>query len=855
MEVAAGTRFGPYEIVSRIGAGGMGEVWRANDTRLGRGVAIKILPAAFAGNAQWKVRFEREAKAIAHLSHPHICALHDVGDNYLVMELLEGQTLADRLRKGPLPLADVIRYGTQIAAALGSAHAQNVIHRDLKPANIMLTKSGAKLLDFGLAKSLPLASSADATTINNPITEEGTLLGTLPYMAPEQLEGIAADARTDIFALGSVLYEMVTGHRAFEAGSHASLITKIMATEPPPIASIDPLAPPLLEHLIRRCLRKDPEERWQSARDVANELEWVADAQAIAPKRPSGKAAWIVAALIALAAGTTEVWRITSTRKVPSRLERLSIALPNGTSVSGENSDILDISSDGRRIVFRSEQGGELFLRKLDESEARPVPGTAGAVSPFFSPDGQWIAYIHQGKLVKIPVSGGVAATICDARGFRSGTWGRDGTIVFAALFQGLQRVSADGGQPVPLTKISNSHLLHRWPSFLPDGDHVVFSSLEDASGDYDRADLMVIALSTGATSKIFHGGTHARYATGHLLFGKRGTLFAAPFDLKTLKINGAMRALTDVLSVGPAGIAHFAVASDGTLIMLPHSVADEVPPEVVSIDHNGVRTPVKVKGACRGLRVSPDGRRIAFDTSDEEGFRIEVAIYDLAHESWAALRSEGATHTPVWSPDSQEVVLSSNANGPFNLVRMSVDESRPPVPLTHRDDWPNATSWSPDGRYIAVDANRSGNSSDIEVIEVSTGRAAPFVAGLNVGSGWFSPDGRWIAYSEQLDDDHPAICIRPFPGPGPKTQVTREPSGPPHWIGNRIYFGKKDGVYAVDVTTEPHVTIGPERLVAKIEERTAFDVTPDGKTIFAITRKASAADITHIDVLRGWAQ
>src|SRR5262249_35438561 len=412
--VSAGTRFGPYEIVSRVGAGGMGEVWKGRDTRLGRSVAIKILPSELAQNAQFKVRLEREAKTISQLNHPNICTLYDVGDDYLVMELLEGETLADRLGRGPLPLPDVLKYGAQIAEALDSAHRAGVVHRDLKPGNVMITRSGAKLLDFGLAKVTELGGF-DGTTVQKPLTQEGTILGTFQYMAPEQLEAAEADARTDIFALGAMLYEMATGQRAFAATSKAALIAASVKDQPRPISEIQPLAPPAFEHIVARCLAKDPEDRWQSARDVAQELRWIAEggsqvgvpARVSATRRPNVRLAWIAAAIaVVVAIGAAWMaWRLVRSVEPPHVMR---FSAPNTLSSRPvETYGAIAISPDGREIVYSAASGTSkmLFRRAIDRFEPTPIAGSEGAVQPFFSPDGKWVGFFARQRLWKVPLS------------------------------------------------------------------------------------------------------------------------------------------------------------------------------------------------------------------------------------------------------------------------------------------------------------------------------------------------------------------------------------------------------------------------------------------------------------------
>src|SRR5262245_11403851 len=471
MTHTAGTRLGPYELLSPLGAGGMGEVWRGKDTRLDRSVAVKILPAGFAGDEERRIRFEREAKTISSLSHPHICTLFDVGREgeaqFLVMELLEGESLADRLQKGPLPLEQVARFGAQVAEALDAAHKQGIVHRDLKPGNVVLTKSGAKLLDFGLARPGAgiggLSDSTEMPTQAKPLTNAGTLLGTFQYMAPEQLEGAEADARTDIFALGALLYEMATGRRAFQGSSRTSLIAAIVSSQPAPISTVTPMTPAALDHVVRRCLEKDPDDRWQSARDVAASLHWIGEsgsqagiAAPLAPRRKiREKLAWGVAALMSLVAVVTAVAYVS--RPAPSRRPfRATIEPPPGHALIPFDQFGLSLSPDGKTLAFVCAAGDgrrQIWLRSLSEMAARPVPETDGGWYPFWSPDGQSLGFFADGKLKAIDLRGGSPRTLAEAPSGRGGSWGRNGTVLFAPnISSPILRVSSQGGKTEPVT-------------------------------------------------------------------------------------------------------------------------------------------------------------------------------------------------------------------------------------------------------------------------------------------------------------------------------------------------------------------------------------------------------------------
>lgn len=516
MPLNAGSRLGPYEIVSQLGAGGMGEVYKARDSRLDRTVAIKILPSHLADNPDLKQRFEREARTISSLSHPHICVLHDIGHqdgvDYLVMEFLEGETLASRLARGPLPVDQVLRYGVEIADAVDKAHRRGIVHRDLKPGNIMLTRSGAKLLDFGLAKlrrSEPAVGLSLLPTQSAPLTAEGSIVGTLQYMAPEQLEGKEAEARTDIFALGAVIYEMVTGKKAFEAESQASLIAAILDRDPAPISDVQPLAPAALDHIVRKCLVKSPDERWQSAHDLTTELQWIAEQGAqldrSLPQKPRGLRAyvpWSLAALASVLAAILAIFYFYFAPESTAQTVRFARILPEDVP----NVSTVALSPDGSQMAFVTGAGDNtrLWVHSLNSLERRQLPGTEGAILPFWSPDNLFIGFFAQGKLKKIAVAGGPALTLtpCDASWPpKGGAWSRDGIILFASR-EGIQRVSPAGGVSSAVTKLERSRqeTYPTYPQFLPDGRSFLFAV---GSREPKHAGIYVASLDSSEKRKI----------------------------------------------------------------------------------------------------------------------------------------------------------------------------------------------------------------------------------------------------------------------------------------------------------------------------------------------------------------
>src|ERR1700737_1960134 len=529
MAILPGRRLGPYEILSSVGAGGMGEVYRARDTRLDRIVAIKVLPTHLADRSELRERFEREARTIASLNHPHICTLFDIGCqdgiDFLVMEYLEGETLAQRLVKGPLPLEQELQFAIEISDALDKAHRKGVTHRDLKPGNIMLTKTGTKLLDFGLAKLKQEVAPANVQpsqlpTANDPLTAHGAIVGTLQYMAPEQLEGNEVDARTDIFAFGAVVYEMATRKRAFEGKTQASVIGAILKDDPPPVSSLQPMTPPALDRVVKRCLAKDPDDRWQSANDLTNELKWIAEggsqvtlaATAEAERvsaRWQGPMLWaVVSVLLVAGVASLAIWNL---RRLPSPqpVSRLTITLPPGQQFAGLDTGVaVALSPDGTHFAYAALLGGtqQLYLRALDSLEAKPIPDTEGATSPFFSPDSQWVGFFADGKMKKVSASGGAVLILADAPQPRGASWGSQGMIAFEpAGAEALQQVADAGGTPHPLTRFETGEISHRWPEYLPGGKAVLFA-VDKGGNNWNNAQIAVQSAATGGRRTVING-------------------------------------------------------------------------------------------------------------------------------------------------------------------------------------------------------------------------------------------------------------------------------------------------------------------------------------------------------------
>jgi len=634
----AGHRLGPYEIVAPLGAGGMGEVYKARDTRLDRTVAIKVLPSSLASDAQFRERFDREARAISQLDHPHICAVHDVGEqdgvSYLVMQYLEGETLATRLaaasarRDGPgLPLDQALTIAIQIAGALDCAHRAGIVHRDLKPGNVMLTGAGAKLLDFGLAKSSPAAVAPGGASMlpTTPpgLTAQGTILGTLQYMAPEQLEGGSVDARTDIFAFGALVHEMCTGKRAFEGKSGAGVVAAILEHHPVPISSLQSLAPAALDRVVTTCLAKNPDDRWQSARDLLRELKWIAEGRSSPDRVPESTTttrrwltnatlAWGIALLSVIGFVAVLLMRTAPAPSFPSAPQaalRLTVTLPDGARLVHGAFPALALSPDGSRLAYVAERQGvpRLYLRQMDTFETREVPGSEGAATPFFSPDGQWVGFAGGGKLKKVSISGGQPIALADAVLMWGATWGADDTIIFGQSDVGLSRISSSGGQTSAATTLDSTAKEggHLWPHLLPDGKSMLLT-VGTIGTNMERARIVLHSLESGKRRVLIEGGSNAQYvASGHIVYGVGGSLMAAPFDLVSGAITGASVPILHGVTRSDVGVSQFSVSRTGALVFAPGPVM--TPKRTLSwVDRIGTEIPCRFPLEPTGRRVSP---------------------------------------------------------------------------------------------------------------------------------------------------------------------------------------------------------------------------------------------------------
>jgi eukaryotic-like serine/threonine-protein kinase len=869
MPLTPGTKFGPYEIRSALGAGGMGEVYSALDTRLDRHVAIKVLAGHLSSSPELKQRLEREARAISALNHPSICQLYDIGSqdgiDFLVMEFLEGETLADRLRKGALPLNEILKIGIAMADALAVAHRQGIVHRDLKPGNIMLTKGGAKLMDFGLAKPLglpaagPAPSSAPsftaAPTVSgpsplSPLTAVGSVVGTIQYMSPEQIEGREADARSDIFAFGAVLYEMVTGNRPFQGKSQISVASSILEKDPEPLSVLKPETPAAFEHVVFACLQKNPEERFQTAHDLKLELQWIASGKssaaavatpATAPPTSfrSERLAWLAALVIvtlAALAGGTFLLRPTQ----PPRVFRTFINPPEKAifNLAGDSAGPPVLSPDGASIAFTatgSDGKSLLYIRSTDSAEAHSLPGTEAAIFPFWSPDSHSLGFFANGKLKTIEVNGGVPQAICDAQLGRGGAWGENGAIVFSASpTSPLMRVGASGGAPAPLTTVDAAqHTSHRWPFFLPDGRHFLYLALNhDASKSANDA-IFYASVDGRENRPLLNAQSNAVYADGYLLYARGDQLMAQPFDPARGTLSGTPRAVAKgVMNDATTWHMDATASAAGVLIFASGGSGDL---QLVWLDRNGKQVGA-VADAFPNLSfaaLSPQGDRVALQCNMDSGL-TDIWVFDLARGVRTRLTFGPATNTsPVWSPDGKWIAYASLRGKSYSLFRKPSDGSGREELLMAADLQVVASDWSRDGKSIFYWSG-SDDALGAWVLPLEGDRKPRKV--LDRGSqSVLSPDGHWLAYTS-TESGGVEVYVVGYGGAQGKWQVSVKGGAYPQWSadGKQLYYLDP----SFDVLTVPVRSIGgalqfgaAQTLIATWSAPTVFySVSPDGK-------------------------
>jgi len=871
---------GHYEVIEKIGAGGMGEVYSARDRRLDRIVAIKVLPGHLSQNPELKQRFEREARAISQLSHPHICRLYDIGKedgiDFLVMECLEGENLAQRLDRGPLPLDELLRTAIQIADALDKAHRQGVIHRDLKPGNIMMTPDGAKLLDFGLAKSdVPVSSSSEtdlaaAPTVSSPLTAQGMVLGTFQYMAPEQVEGQPVDQRTDIFAFGAVLYEMATGKKAFTGRTQASLIASIIKENPPPIAQLQPMTPPALDRVVQTCLAKDPDDRRQSMHDLVLELRWIAEggSQAGVPapvavrRRSRERLAWILAAAATALALVAAVVAVVNLRpREPPATIRFQIPAPEGTNWVGSPK----VSPDGRMIAFNAGNANgvpSLWVRPLDALQPRNLPGTDGAARPFWSPDSRYLGFFTDGKLKKVAVDGGPPQTIAEARSGADGTWGVDGTILFdGGMADSIRAVPAVGGVPSPATQLDRERgeQVHAWPQFL--GDSRSFTYLAVLNGGSSEA--FIGSLDPGERRAIGSGSSRVEFdPAGFLVFARDRMLMAQPFDLGALKTTGEAFPIVESVDIGRAGLADFSISRNGVLAF---QSAGARTAQLVWVDRNGrelrrVGQPADYSEPT----VSPDGKRIAVGIADPRSGSGDLWILEPARNITSRFTFDEADDaTPSWSHDGRWIAFYSDRDGLQGIYLRDASGAGDAKLLLEATERHLPSGWSTDDRYLITTEFVDGNITIIPMTDPPGEPIAWLATGFFEGQGTFSPDGSRIAYASNESGGF-EIYVQDFPGPGGKWQISNAGGTEPQWSpdGSELYYlDRSRRLMAVAITTTPRfeaqvpVVLFQSNVRADIVTRNRYVVGSGGKSFLLVvpdTEQALAPTTVVVNWMAG---
>ncbi|MGA2923924.1 MAG: protein kinase [Candidatus Sulfotelmatobacter sp.] len=868
MTLPPGTRLGPYEITAPLGAGGMGEVYKARDTRLNRIVAIKV------SNEQFSERFEREAHAVAALNHSNVCTLHDVGPNYLVMEYIEGTPL-----RGPLPLQQALKYAAQICDALDAAHRKGITHRDLKPGNILVTKTGIKLLDFGLAKIGPDSNPLSDATLSKALTGKNEIVGTLYYMSPEQLQsqatGQEVDARSDIFSFGLVLYEMLTGKRAFDGSSPATVIAGIMER---PAPSIGEMAPAALDRLLKRCLEKDPENRWQNARDLKNELEWIAQAPVDGGRAPSSTERhlplpWIAAVVLALVAAGASWIAYRATRPAELKpLVRLEVDLGHDVYLNALGGSDIVLSPDGTRIAYLSRN--HLFTRTLDQLSATELTITPGATSPFFSPDGRWIGFVAGGKLRKVSVEGGTEIALCDATSSYTGAdWGEEGIIIASLRVSGgLSRVPSNGGAPTPVTELEGEERTHRWPQILPGGKAILFTA-ENSTVGFDDANIEVVTLTDHRRKTLQHGGTYGRYLAasggkGYLIFVSRGTLFAVAFDAEKLETFGSpIPVLQQVSYSAMFGSAKVSFSRSGTLMYRSHEL-DASRVVIQWMDAAGKSQLLLDKpGLFVNPHLSPDGERLAVANDDAKS---GIWVYDIRRDTLSPLTGERNGTNPVWTPDGRYIVYQA-ADG-ISFAR--ADGGSKPEILMESREYRYPSAFSPDGKTLAF--YQSGAQGfelwtvpvEREGEKLRAGKPELFHStsfghrGAN-----FSADGRWLAYSSN-ESASSQVYVRAFPGNGGHWQISSNGGTTPIFSrsGKELFFfdATNDRIMVVSYSAKGDSFVAEKPRVWSRQSVSLtmsgavgaqYDLAPDGKRIAVATYAAGATqqDAGHVIFLENF--
>jgi Tol biopolymer transport system component len=886
MALTSGTRLGSYDVVAQIGAGGMGEVYQAHDTKLGRDVAIKVLPEAFAHDAERLSRFQREAKMLAALNHPNIATIHGLeqsGDtSYLVMELVSGETLSDRVKRdGAVPIEETLAIAKQIAEALEAAHEKGIIHRDLKPANVKVTPEGkVKVLDFGLAKAFAgdatIEDIGNSPTLSMAATMQGVILGTAAYMSPEQARGKSVDKRTDIWAFGCVLYELLSGKASFQGEDITDILAAVVRAEPD-WNHLPPSTPTKIRDLLRRCLQKDRTLRMQAAGDLRIEIHealtipvTVERMEVLKGVRALGRQ-WLIVGLGALflvaVIASLATWNLKPSPAPPAQpVSRSVMMLPAGQrlDVGPGTGPAVVLSPDGSLLAYGAVEGGahRLYLRAMDSLEAKAIPDTEGAVDPFFSPDGRWLGFFADGKLKKISVSGGAALTIGNTISNsivpRGASWGSQGMIAFApTTADPLLQVSDVGGTPQLLTRVEKGDTGYLWPEFLPGGKAVLFAArVVEGSG------VAVQSIATGERRNLIPGGTQPHYAvSGHLIYAQGGNLIAAPFDPQRLAIVGLSVPVIEGVLQSPNGAAQYSISATGSLVYVPGTI-QSAQRTLVWVSRNGTEQLLSAPAhSYVQPRVSPDGKRIAVNITEQQ---VQVWLYDLTRDTLTRFTFEGSTNSAqAWTPDGKRIAFQSTKEGPQpNLFWQMADGSGGLERLTTSQSRHAPSSWSPDGELLAYVDSTPTTGTDIWVLRLSDRKVQPFLqTPFNETAPRFSPDGHWLAYVSD-ESGRNEIYVQPYPGPGGKWQISTDGGTEPVWNpnGRELFYRTVDKMMAVDIVTQPSFSMGkPQMLFAERYLPTPgslpnYDVSPDGQRFLMVkpVEQAQAAP-TQINVVLNW--
>ena len=883
MTLTAGTHLGSYELVAQIGAGGMGEVYQAHDSKLGRDVAIKVLPEAFAHDPERLSRFQREAKMLAALNHPNIATIYGLeqsnGTSYLVMELIGGENLAERItREGPLPVEEASAIAKQIAEALEAAHEKGIIHRDLKPANVKVTPEGkVKVLDFGLAKAFAgdttESDPSNSPTLSQAATMHGVILGTAAYMSPEQARGKAVDKRTDIWAFGCVLFEMLTGKQAFEGKDATEILAPVVKTEPD-WSRLPASAPAKVRDLLRRCLQKDRAQRMQAAGDARIEIQEALATPSVEPAATSrglrafgGRPVFLAAGALLLVAAIAGFagWTLKLSPAPPAKpVTRTVIDLPPGDQLAAQDNPAIAISPDGSQIAYVAFHSGtrQIFLRALDSLDAKALAGTEGADTPFFSPDGQWLGFFAGNRLKKISVAGGGAVDLSAAPSHRGGTWASQARIFFAAIGTAIFQTSDDGGVPQPLAQLDNGETGERWPVFLSAGQSVLFATFgaNPSAIAIERVSASRPARA-GARQNLVPGGTSPNYASsGHLLYVQGSSLMAAPFDPGHLQVTGGAVPVVQGVLESSNGASQYGISTTGSLVYVPS--ADRRSDQLVWVNRNGTE---QVLGApAHGysfLRISPDGRRLAVTISEGDD---QIWLYDTVRETLSRFTFEGAANrVPIWAPDGNHLAFISDREGPLNAFWQLADGSGGLERLRTSEYAAVPGSFSPDGQLLAFFEFAPETGYDLWVLRLSDRKAQPFLrTKFNEASPVFSPDGRWLAYVSDETGRY-EVYVQPYPGPGGKYQVSTEGGTEPLWNpkGKELFYRSGEEVIAVDVATQPTFVAGKPRVLFQGPYRTTsilmpfYDVSPDGQRFLMIKPSEQTSSLNQIVVVQNWTE